>query len=118
MRPSDRSLDDEIAEVERRLTQQRAQLHALAVEARSRVSMKNAVPVALAAALAVGFAASRFVRRPPPVQTVVRTTQPRSRMVRLTGTLASVLLPRLLRPLQAVATEWLQQRMHRPRASR
>ena len=70
MRRTDLSLDEEIAEVEGRLAQHRMQLRALVAEARSRVSLRNAVPVALVAALAVGFTASRFVRRPapPPLQ--------------------------------------------------
>lgn len=106
------SLDEEIAEVEGRLAQHRMQLRALAAEARSRVSVRSAVPVALAAALAVGFAASRFVRKPAPAPTfAARRT---SRATRIAGALASVLLPRLLRPLQTAASEWLRERMRRP----
>jgi hypothetical protein len=111
MRRTDLSLDEEIAEVEGRLSQHRAELRALAAEARSRVSIRNAVPVALVAALAVGFAASRFTRKPPPAPTVVRARG--SRTTRVAGAIASALLPRLVRPLQAAATQWVEQRMRR-----
>ena len=109
MRRTDLSLDVEIAEVEGRLARHRVQLRLLAAEARSHVSMKSAVPIAMAAALAVGFAASRFVRRPaapPPVRRGPRST-------RLLGASAAALLPRLLRPLQSVAANWLSERMSR-----
>jgi hypothetical protein len=111
MRRTDLSLDEEIAEVEGRLAAHRTQLQLLAAEARSRVSVKNIVPVALLAALAVGFAASRFLRRPPPPPLVARKGG--SRAARIAGAIASVLLPRLMRPLQAAAAQWLQQRMRR-----
>jgi hypothetical protein len=110
---TEQSLDDEIAEVEGRLAHHRMQLRALSAEARSRVSMRSAVPVALAAALAVGFAASRFTRKPAPVP-VYASRRP-SRATRLVGALASVLLPALVRPLQTAATEWVHERMRRPR---
>lgn len=109
MRRTDLSLDEEIAEVEGRLSQHRAQLRLLAAEARSHFSMKSVVPVAIVSALAVGFAASRFVRRPaapPPIPKASRPT-------RLVGALAAALLPRLLRPLQAAAAHWLSERMMR-----
>jgi hypothetical protein len=112
MRRTDLSLDEEIAEVEGRLAHRRMQLRALAAEARSRVSVKSAAPVALVAALAVGFAASRFVRNPPPHG--VRRATPRTRAARLAGSIASILLPRLLRPLQGAATQWLRERVRRP----
>jgi len=112
MHRSHLALDEEIAEVEGRLAQRRAELRTLVAEARSRVSVKSGAPVALAAALAVGFAASRFVRKPAPIRAAVRSG---SRTMRVAGVLASVLLPRLIGPLQAVATQWLQQRMHRQR---
>ena len=111
MRRTDLSLDEEIAEVEGRLAQHRMQLRALTAEARSRVSLRSAVPVAIAAALAVGFAASRFVRKPAPVRMVpVREVQ-RSRATRIAGALASLLLPRLIRPLQHVIEQWITERM-------
>jgi hypothetical protein len=113
MRRTDLSLDEEIAEVEGRLAQHRMQLRALAAEARSRVSVSHAVPVALVAALAVGFAASRFVRSPRAPRPVV---QKGSRATRVAGALASLLLPRLVRPLQQIAMQWLQQRMRRSAA--
>ena len=100
MRRTDLSLDEEIAEVEGRLAQHRMQLRALAAEARSRVSLRNAVPVALVAALAVGFTASRFVRRPAPAPAAIRSASRASRTTRIAGALASALLPRLIRPLQ------------------
>ena len=114
MRRTDLSLDEEIAEVEGRLAQHRMQLRALAAEARSRVSMKSAVPVALVAALAVGFAASRFVRAPSAPRPVA--TPRGSRAARIAGALASVLLPRLVRPLQNIAMQWLHERMRRSEA--
>ena len=89
------------------------QLRALVAEARSRVSVKSAVPVALVAALAVGLAASRLVRRSPAPAPAIRRG---SRAARIAGALASVLLPRLVRPLQNAAAQWLQQRMRRPSA--
>jgi hypothetical protein len=109
MRRTDLSLDEEIAEVERRLAQQRAQLRLLVAEARSHFSARSTLPVALAAALAIGFAASRCVRRPPPARRGSRPT-------RLFGALAAALLPPLIRPLQAAAVHWLAQRMSRSHA--
>jgi hypothetical protein len=114
MRRTDLSLDEEIAEVERRLSQHRAELRALAAEARSRVSVRKAVPVALVAALAVGFAASRFARRPPAPPAGVRSRG--ARTARVAGAIASALLPRLIRPLQAAVTQWVEQRMRRSAA--
>ena len=113
MRRTDLSLDEEIAEVEGRLSQRRMQLRALANEARSRVSVKSAAPVALAAALAVGFAASRFVRKPPPKMQAGRRPPPASRVAQIAGAIASILLPRLIGPLQTAAAQWLHQRMRR-----
>ena len=110
---TEQSLDHEIAEVEGRLAHHRMQLHALSAEARSRMSLRGAVPIALAAALAVAFAASRFARMPAPAPVyAARTT---SRTARLVGALASVLLPTLVRPLQSLATEWVHERMRRQR---
>lgn len=114
MRRTDLSLDEEIAEVEGRLAQRRMQLRALAAEARSRISVRSSVPVALIAALAVGLAASRLVRRPASATPV--SARRTSRAARIVGALASVLLPRLLQPLQHAVAQWLQQRMQRPRA--
>ena len=113
MRRADLSLDEEIAEVEGRLAHHRMQLRALSEEARSRVSVRSAVPVALAAALAIGFAASRFARKPAPAPAYAARKP--SGTTRLLGALASVLLPTLVRPLQSVATEWVHERMRRPR---
>jgi len=113
MRRTDRSLDEEIAEVERRLAHHRAQLRLIADDVRSRISLTSAAPVAIVTALAVGFAASRFVRRPVKAAPM----PPRgSRSTRLVGALAAALLPRLIRPLQHAAAAWLAQRMRRPAA--
>jgi hypothetical protein len=106
---TDPSLDEQIAEVEGRLAEHRAQLRLLAAEARSRISVSKSVPVAMAAALAVGFAASRFVRRP--ARPIV--ARERSRSARMFSALAAALLPPLIRPLQHLATEWIAQRLHR-----
>ncbi|HEY7788683.1 MAG TPA: hypothetical protein VIF33_09145 [Casimicrobiaceae bacterium] len=113
MRRTGLSLDEEIAEVEVRLASHRARLKLIAAEARSRVSVKNSVPVAVVAAVAVGFAASRFTRksaRPAPVQRGSRTAQ-------MVGAIAAILLPPLVRPLQNAAAAWFTQRMQR-RAAR
>ena len=112
---TEQSLDDEIAEVEGRLAHHRMQLRALSAEARSRVSVRNAVPVALAAALAIGFAASRFTRKPAQAPAYAYTARRPSRATRLVGALASVLLPTIVRPLQTAATDWVHERMRRPR---
>ena len=112
MRRTDLSLDEEIAEVEGRLAHNRMQLRALTDEARSRISVRNAVPVALVAALAVGFAASRFMRRSQPSPTLVRQAKS-ARTTRIAGAVASALLPRLLRPLQQLIEQWVSQRMRR-----
>ena len=106
---TDPSLDEQIAEVEGRLAEHRAQLRLLAAEARSRISVSKSVPVAMVAALAVGFAASRFVRRP--ARPIV--ARERSRSARMFSALAAALLPPLIRPLQHLATEWIAQRLHR-----
>ena len=111
MRRTDLSLDEEIAEVEGRLAQHRMQLRALTAEARSRVSLRSAVPVAIVTALAIGFTASRFVRKPAPVRVVPARDVRRSRATRIAGALASVLLPRLIRPLQQVIEQWIAQRV-------
>ena len=113
MRRTDLSLDEEIAEVEGRLSHRRMQLRALSDEARSRVSVKSATPVALAVALAIGFAASRFVRRPAPRTMTGRRPPPASRAARVAGAIASIVLPRLIGPLQSAAAQWLHQRMRR-----
>ena len=114
MRRTDLSLDEEIAEVEGRLSQRRRQLRALADEARGRMRVKSAAPVALAAALAVGFAASRFIRRPAPKMTGRRPPPASSRIAQVVGAIASILLPRLIGPLQTAAAQGLHQRMRRP----
>ena len=114
MHRTDLSLDDEIAEVEGRLSQRRRQLRALAEEARGRIRVKSAAPVALAAALAVGFAASRFMRSPAPKMTVRRPPPASSRVAQVVGAIASILLPRLIGPLQTAAAQWLHQRMRPP----
>ena len=113
MRRTDLSLDDEIAEVERRLSQRRSELRALTEDTRSGVAVKSAVPVALVAALAIGFAASRFVRRPPPRRRMLFERRPSTpaRVAQVAGAIASVLLPRLIGPLQTIVTQWLKQRM-------
>jgi hypothetical protein len=112
MRRTDLSLDEEIAEVEGRLAHNRMQLRALTAEARSRVSVRNAVPVALVAALAVGFAASRFMRKSPP-PALVRQARATRTSTRIAGAVASALLPRLVRPLQQAIEQWLSQRLRR-----
>jgi hypothetical protein len=109
MRQSGLSLDEEIAEVEGRLARHRVQLRLLAAEARSHVRMKSAVPVAMVTAVAIGFAASRFMRRPaspPPLRRGPRST-------RFLGAIAAALLPPLVRPLQDAAAHWLAERMRR-----
>ena len=113
MRRTDQSLDDQIEEVEGRLAQRRSQLRALTSEARSRVSSKSVAPVALIAALAVGFAASRFIRKPRPQMMTGRRPPPASRAAQIAGAVASILLPRLIGPLQSAAAQWLHQRMRR-----
>ena len=105
----DKSLDDQIAEVEQRLAHRRAELRLFAAEARSRVSVTKTIPVAVVAALAVGFAASRFVRRPARPAPIEK----RSRPTRLMGAVAAAMLPPLIRPLQHLAAQWLTERMHR-----
>jgi hypothetical protein len=115
MRRTDLSLDEEIAEVEGRLSQRRMALRALSDDARSRVNAKSMAPIALIAALAVGFAASRFLRRPPPSRLMAgRRPSTASRVAQVAGAVASILLPRLIGPLQGVVAQWLQQRMRRP----
>jgi len=104
-----RSLDDEIAEVESRLAHHRAQLRLVAADVRSRISITRAAPIAIATALAVGFAASRFVRKPARPGPAPRG----SRSARLVGALAAALLPPLIRPVQHMLATWLAQRMHR-----
>jgi hypothetical protein len=116
MRRTDLSLDDEIAEVEGRLTQRRTELRALSDEARSSVNVRSTAPIALLVALAVGFAASRFVRRPPPRMMASRRPTTASRVVQVAGAVASILLPRLIGPLQTLVAQWVQQRMRRPSA--
>lgn len=113
MRRTDQSLDEQIAEVEGRLTRRRAELRLIAAEARSRISIRKAVPVAVVAALGIGFAASRFVRKPaqpPPVRRGSRST-------RLVGAIAAVVLPRLVGPLQHAATQWFSARMQQRAAA-
>ena len=109
MSRTDKSLDDQIAEVEARLSRRRAELRFIAADVRSRVGATKAIPVAVVAALAVGFAASRFVRKPARPLPIEK----RSRSTRIMGALAGVLLPPLMRPLQHAATQWLAQRMQR-----
>lgn len=109
MRRTDQSLDAQIAEVEARLARRRTELRLLAAEAKSRLSATKAIPIAVVAALAIGFAASRFVRKPARVSAVAQ----RSRSARLMGAIAGVMLPPLIRPLQHAAAEWLSQRMQR-----
>lgn len=111
---TDQSLDEQIAEVESRLTRRRAELRLIAAEARSRVSVTKAIPVAIVAALAIGFTASRFVRKP------ARSAPPRrgSRSTRMIGALAAAVLPRLVHPLQVAATQWLSARMQQRAAAR
>ena len=111
MSPSDKSLDEQIAEVEQRLARHRAQLRVIVAEARSRISVTKSIPVAMAVALGVGFAASRFVRkpaRPAPASTVQRSPP-----TRLLGAIAGAMLPALIRPLQHVVAQWITERMHR-----
>jgi hypothetical protein len=112
MSHGDKSLDEQIAEVEKRLARRRAELALIAAEARSRVSVSKTLPVAVVAALAIGFAASRFVRKPARPEPLQR----RSRSTRIMGALAGAMLPPLMRPLQHAAAQWLSQRMHRAAA--
>jgi len=114
MRRTDLSVDEEIAEVEGRLAQRRMELRALLDDARNRVNARSTAPIALIAALAVGFAASRFLRRPPPLRSMGRRPSTASRVAQVAGAVASILLPRLIGPLQGVVAQWLQQRMRRP----
>jgi hypothetical protein len=107
-----KSLDEQIAEVEGRLARHRAELRLIADEARRVVSVRDSIPVAVVAALAIGFLASRFIRKPAKPQIVIERA-PRSRSARMAGALAAALLPRLLRPLQHVAANWIAQRMAR-----
>lgn len=109
MQRTDQSLDQQIAEVEARLARRRAELRLLVAEAKSRLGATKAIPVAVVAALAIGFAASRFVRRPAQPAPVAQ----RSRSTRLMGAIAGVMLPPLIRPLQHAAADWLSQRMQR-----
>jgi hypothetical protein len=107
-----KSLDAQIAEVEARLSRRRAELRLMAAEARTRLSATKAIPVAVVAALAVGFAASRFVRKPARPLPVEK----RSRSTRMMGAIAGIMLPPLMRPLQHAAAQWLAQRMQRATA--
>ena len=110
MRRTDLSLDEEIAEVERRLSRHRAELRLLAADARSRVSVRTVVPAAAVAALAMGFVASRFGRRPArPAPIAARG----SRSTRMIGAIAAAVLPPLIRPLQHIAATWIAERMRR-----
>ena len=111
----DKSLDEQIAEVEARLARRRAELRLIVADARSRLGVSKAIPVAMAAALAIGFAASRFVRKPAPAARVAPAER-RSRSARLLGAVASVMLPPLIRPLQHLVAQWIAERMHRPAA--
>jgi len=111
MSNSDKSLDEQIADVEKRLARRRAELRLFVAEARSRVSVTKTIPVAVVAALAVGFAASRFVRKP--ARPGPHPLDRRSRSTRLMGAIAGVMLPPLIRPLQHLAAQWLAERMHR-----
>ena len=112
MSSKDKSLDEQIADVEKRLSRRRAELRFMAAEARSRVSASKTIPVAVVAALLVGFAASRFVRKPARPEPVQR----RSRSTRMMGALAGAMLPPLMRPPQHAAAQWLSQRMQRAAA--
>jgi hypothetical protein len=112
MGKSDRSLDEQIAEVEGRLARHRAELKLVVAEARSRVSVRKSIPVAVVAALAVGFLASRFVRRPAKPQVVVERYA-RSRSARMAGAVAAAMLPHIAKPLQHIAATWIAQRMQR-----
>jgi hypothetical protein len=112
MGKSDRSLDEQIAEVEGRLARHRAELKLVVAEARSRVSVRKSIPVAVVAALAVGFLASRFVRRPAKPQVVVERYA-RSRSARMAGAVAAAMLPHIAKPLQHMAATWIAQRMQR-----
>ena len=118
MRRTDLSLDDEITEVERRLSQRRRALRALTEDTRSGVAVKSAVPLALVAAIGIGFAASRFVRRPQPRRRVLFERRPSTaaRVAQVAGAVASVLLPRLIGPLQTIVTQYIKQRMRQPSA--
>ena len=109
MHRNDKSLDEQIAEVEARLARRRAELRVIAAEARSRVSVSKTIPVAVVAALVIGFAASRFVRKPAKPEPLQR----RSRPTRMMGAVAAAILPPLMRPLQHAAAQWIAQRMQR-----
>ena len=114
MSKSDKSLDEQIAEVERRLARHRAELRAIAAEARSRISVTRSIPVAMAVALGIGFAASRFVRRP--ARPAPAPAAHRSPPTRLMGAIAGMMLPALIRPLQHVVAQWVAERMQRSSA--
>ena len=109
MSRNDKSLDEQIAEVEQRLSRRRAELRLIAAEARSRISVTKSIPLAALAALAVGFAASRLVRKPARPAPIEK----RSRPTRLMGAIASVMLPPLIKPLQQFVAQWIAERMHR-----
>jgi hypothetical protein len=112
MAKNDKSLDEQIAEVEGRLARHRAELKLIAAEARSRVSVRKTIPVAVVAALGIGFLASRFVRKPAKPR-LVAERYPRSRSARMAGAVAAAVLPHIARPLQHAAMGWIAQRMHR-----
>lgn len=112
MSEKDKSLDEQIAEVEKRLARRRAELRMLTADARSRISVTKSIPVAMALALGIGFAASRFVRKPARPAPVYATER-RSHPARVLGAIAGVMLPPLIRPLQHLVAEWLAERMHR-----
>ena len=114
MSRNDKSLDEQIAEVEQRLARRRAELRLLTAEARSRINVTRSIPVAMALALGIGFAASRFVRKPARPAPVA--TERRSHPARLLGAIAGVMLPPLIRPLQHLVAEWLAERMQHRRA--
>ena len=111
MSRSDQSLDEQIAEVERRISRRRAELRVMAADARSRINSSKSIPIAALAALAVGFAASRFVRKPARPAPIA---DKRSRPARLLGAVAAVMLPPLIKPLQNFVAQWVAERMHRP----
>lgn len=106
-------LDDEIAAIEKRIASRRDALAALSTDARRHVSGKTIMPMAIAAALGIGFAASRFLRKARPAPLISRRLPPASRALRIAGALASLLLPRLMGPLSVVAAQWIRQRMRR-----
>src|SRR5581483_67491 len=106
MRMTGRSLDDEIAEVEARLAQHRAQLRLFVGDVRSRFSARGTVPLAMGVALAAGFVAARLARRKRPAPAPAA-----SRSGKVLSALAGAIVPVVLARVQHAAVQWLAERM-------